>query len=125
MMTRGARHWQLAASIGLGLQSLVAAAVAGLALVKLASGQTQVMQNEAMVAVTVAGLAVALGLLARSFGQGRGGGLSLALVWHALVLLALGGGLWQSDHHWAGVVVSVTAIVVSGLCLLAVPVEHS
>ncbi|MGL5857125.1 MAG: hypothetical protein ACRC35_01720 [Angustibacter sp.] len=80
-----------------------------------------VIRNDLLVlamALLAAGVLLAL---ARGLLGGRSWVRSPALVWHALLVLAVGGGLWQSGRQLAGAAVAVAAIATAALCVLATP----
>jgi hypothetical protein len=110
-------RWRRSAAAVLWLQALVVAGFAIVAGLRLATGDAVVPRNEAMLALTLAGFAVALAVI--GWGLARGGARSASITWHLLLLLALGGGLWQSGHPSASASASAVAIIGGVLSVLA------
>ncbi len=78
--------------------------------VTLSTGQAQVIRNEVMIGALLICGVVILGYLAHGFFRGRSSVLSPSLLWHAMLALAVGGGLWQAQQPgWA-----ILVIVFSG-----------
>jgi hypothetical protein len=112
-------RWRGAAAAVLRLQALVVAGFAAGAGARLVSGEAVVPRNEAMLAVTLVGFALALAVVGRGLARGSAGACGASVTWHLLLLLALGGGLWQSGHQLASVAACATAVIGGGLAVLA------
>jgi hypothetical protein len=112
-------RWRRPAAAVLWTQALVVAGFAVGAGARLVSGEAVVPRNEAMLAVTLVGFAVALALVGRGLARGSGGACGASITWHLLLLLALGGGLWQSGHQLAAAAASAAAVIGGGLSVLA------
>ncbi len=116
---RAPARWRRWAAVVVGAQALAVAGFAASATVRLVTGEAVVARNEAMLAATLGLFAVVLGFIGRGLAQGRRAVRGASVTWHLLILLALGGGLWQSGSWLGAATVAVVAVTGGALSVLA------
>jgi hypothetical protein len=112
-------RWRRPAAVLVLLEAIVILGFAVAAVLQLAAGRAVVVRNEVMLVVVLTLVAGALLVLARGLARGHRTVLGASLAWHVVVLLAVGGGLWQAGLRLGSAAASAVAVLAGVLTLLA------